>query len=538
MENQFVKSADWHTPPTPVAENKITETLECDIAVVGLGYSGTAAVRSAAETGAKTIGIESRSEQAYSVFGGQIGHVNSNYLRSHGVPTVDPLELLNDWQLRSANRADARLVLNYAKHSGEAFDWLMEPVSDENRAKIHIRHWPTPDHHPASISGLKTWVGTACFHPAYGYSATDLMRDNLDAAKASGAELFFSLRAEYLERNDERITGLIAKKKDNSYIRIVANRGVILSAGDFSGNVDMVRELCVEITSLADTDEVIRGLGRDGSGVCMGMWAGGRLAPQPMAHMGGNYIYPNGVIGNTANVWLDSDGKRFCNEGFGDMVFSAIPGTRLPSGSVITSVFDSNIVEHMSYQQIGHCAMDTRSDADIQQLRDYMRQADEGGDVGVDIRCGGFVGRGRSNVVKLYSAETLEELGHRLGFEGENFTSFVKEIERYNDFCKNKRDEDFGKDPWLLLPINEAPYYGFRKESYLGNEFLCTVDGLWTDSDYRVLGYDKRPIRGLYAVGTNGGRLFGVQYSTPISGVCIGAAITSGYLAGRLAGET
>ena len=36
--------------------------------------------------------------------------------------------------------------------------------------------------------------------------------------------------------------------------------------------------------------------------------------------------------GTAAPLWLDRDGNRFCNEGFGDAVLSGVEGARLPEG--------------------------------------------------------------------------------------------------------------------------------------------------------------------------------------------------------------
>lgn len=533
MEEQANRS--WRTEPEPVEESLISRTLDFDVAVVGLGCSGTPAFRAAAEAGAKVIAIEERSEKACGVIGSEIGHINSSFLRSRGVDEVDPLELLNDWQLRTLNRSDPKLVLLFAKNSGECFDWLIEPASSEQRDKIRVKHFPPVAHRPRSVSGMKTWIGTACLLSEFGYSATELMKDNVRVAREHGGTALYDTRALQLERDSERITGLIVRDKTGVYSRIRVARAVILAAGGFSKNAEMVRELCVEMSSLRDGDEEITGAGRDGSGIQMGYWAGGRLAPQPMAYMGGNYFYPNGIIGNAAVMWLDNTGKRYCNEGFGDMVYSGVAGTRLPKGARVTAVFDSAILEHLEYQQTIHCALEPNLPSVRETLEGYMKAAREAKDDGVRIRSFGFPGRGHSGEVTLCSGDTPKQLASRLGYAGRDAERFAQELDTYNGYCAAGRDDDFGKDPQLLLPIDRPPYYGFSKQPYLGNEFLCTCDGLWIDETLHVLDKDKRPIRGLFAVGNNGGRLFGIQYSTPIAGVCFGAAITFGRLSGMAA---
>ena len=133
---------------------------------------------------------------------------------------------------------------------------------------------------------------------------------------------------------------------------------------------------------------------------------------------------------------------------------------------------------------------------------------------------------------RMFCADTLEELADVLGFIGEKKENFLRSIARYNEFCERGRDEDFGKDSRILLKLCKPPYYAFRRRVRIGNEFLATVDGLWTDEKQNVLDQNKEPIPGLYATGNCCGRRWGVQYSTPIPGVSIGMAWTLGRLCG------
>ena len=61
---------------------------------------------------------------------------------------------------------------------------------------------------------------------------------------------------------------------------------------------------------------------------------------------------------------------------------------------------------------------------------------------------------------------------------------------------------------------------------------MATCGGLITDGNQNVLDENFEKIPGLYATGNCCGRRFGVQYSTPISGVCNGMAIILGREAG------
>jgi fumarate reductase flavoprotein subunit len=92
-------------------------------------------------------------------------------------------------------------------------------------------------------------------------------------------------------------------------------------------------------------------------------------------------------------------------------------------------------------------------------------------------------------------ADTLEELAEKIGMPVDDFLASVR---RYNAFCKNGKDEDFGKAAELLWPIPETgPYYAI-----VGQRFSeAAMGGLMVDGQCRVLRNDGTPIPGLYGVG-------------------------------------
>ncbi len=92
-------------------------------------------------------------------------------------------------------------------------------------------------------------------------------------------------------------------------------------------------------------------------------------------------------------------------------------------------------------------------------------------------------------------ADTLEELAALCGMPGDAFAESVK---RYNAFCAQGKDEDFGKDAKFLVPIpDHGPYYAIY-----GKRFSeAAMGGLTVDGRCRVLRNDRTPIPGLYGVG-------------------------------------
>ena len=348
----------WRTPPEPVPEERIARTLTADLVILGGGQAGTCAARAAAERGASVIVLEKSARKRHRYNGGgQIGHINSNFLRSRGVPETDVIEFVNDWQLRNNNRANTGLIMRYAKNCGRCFDWLLEPLTEEQLRQIEIRQVPTFGSAKVTVSGITTWVGCAMVQLHNQKIALDYA---MNRSVELGANWLWEISARYLEKEGGRVTGLVAQTGDGELIRCRARKGVLLASGDFSGNPDMCRELLTETVDLLP-DKRWGTHGCDGLGIRMGLWAGGRLEPRPLSAMGGTYCYPGGSpqdpIGTTAALWLNAAGKRYCNEGFGDAVLSGIHGMRQP-GDTLTTVFDSTIWEQIKVQPPGHLSVD------------------------------------------------------------------------------------------------------------------------------------------------------------------------------------
>lgn len=530
--------AAWRIPPEPISEERIEQTYEADVVIVGAGHSGVAAARACAEAGLSVRVIETMVEKNYWAYGIDFGHINSEFLRSKGVPTVDEIEFFNDWQLRSGNRSNPRLVMQFVRNCGSCFDWFLEALSPEQRDNVQIRYWPAPKRYSNNICGIKTWIGTATFPEAlwHGKGITDAVVANIQRAKEHGAQFHFSTVAEQLEKQAGRVTAVIAKERHGGYLRYRARKGVVLAAGDFARNEEMMKDLCDELVTLAPSEaHRITGLSRDGSGIRMGVWAGGRMVPGPIACMGGNTAAPNSPLFQaTATLWLDGENKRFCNEGFGDSEFSGLEAARIKTPRLV-NLFDNKVDDILQRQPPIHGSLwvNNPDDPRMATAAEYIAGAQKAGKDGYAIR-DPHAPKGVESP-RLYAAATLEELADILGFSGQLKQNLLDSVARYNAFCRSGRDEDFGKDPSLLVPLDTAPYYAMVTDRTEGGAMgpMVTVDGLWTDDRQQVYDQQLDIIPGLFATGNCCGRRFGVQYSTPVAGVSIGIAWTLGRELGK-----
>lgn len=159
---------------------------------------------------------------------------------------------------------------------------------------------------------------------------------------------------------DGAVTGAIGQKEDGSYVKVAASKGVIVAAGDYSGNQEMAKELLSQITNMIGDDGEIISSGYQGDGLKLCYWAGGQLDPY-QSSMGGDYYYPcdspMDPLGSAASLWINADGKRYCNEGFGFMEWAAYAGALQPQGPV-ANVFDSNYEALIKAQPACHMGID------------------------------------------------------------------------------------------------------------------------------------------------------------------------------------
>ena len=78
---------------------------------------------------------------------------------------------------------------------------------------------------------------------------------------------------------------------------------------------------------------------------------------------------------------VDENGKRYCNEGFGDPIFVGFPGAQLKRHN-ITVVFDSSIFEDLQYSPPAHTAFWVNDEASENGLKDNMAAARAAGAAG------------------------------------------------------------------------------------------------------------------------------------------------------------
>ena len=518
--------SSWRIPPDPIADSDIVEEKTADFVVIGLGHAGTSCTRWIAENSGDVIAIESQAEETFRVFGEDFGHINSNWLTKQGAAAVDPIEFFNNWMLNSQNLANPSLIMKYAQNSGDTFDWWADTLgTDFMENKVSLDFWPRTENTISEIAGQKFWNGTAQIVNEYEDGTQDI---NMTEAFQlfhkvivdKGGKIDWSTRGVQLIKDGDRVTGVVAQNSDGSYIKYHANKAVVLAAGDFSGNAEMRNELCTSIVDLVPPGTMWMGAGRDGSGIKMGVWAGGHIEPRTVATMGGDTSHP-GLSGGMTGVWLNDQGQRYSNEFFGDPIWTGRT-TVQQNLDTIYSLYDNKLMDQLEYNIPAHARFDWSDAVQVKSLQASLDEAVASGPDGVE---------GRGSV--LYAANDLEALADYAGMSGSVKQNFLDSITRYNGFCDKGIDEDFGKDKRVLWKIDTPPFYLNVASVGMLAFMLVSVGGLHTDGNQQVVDEQNHAIPGLFASGNCCGKRFGSAYFSPIAGVSVGMANTLGRELGK-----
>lgn len=555
----------WAVPMEPVSEDQIIKTCAADVVILGAGHAGTAAARAAAEAGAGVLVVEQQQEKRFEVYGAQYGSVNSEFMTKRGAPQVDPVRIIADWQRRSLNRANPALVRQFAYNTGSTFDWFVDPLPEEMKDVMTFEN-PWPKHFEGELNGYDSYVGTAIFKNSKfdpsmmpplpeerpdgngeapdpsapkpkmpmgaPQSLTEAVVFTHELTKKLGAEFVFGITGDYLEKDETgRVIALIGHNYKKEYFRFVGKHGIILAAGDFSGNKAMVMDLLGEYAALTEEGEKYPYIpaGRKGKGVQMGLWAGGKMEPGPRGGMWCCVGGSGGPMDGSAFLRLNKHGKRYTNEGIMGYWGAGLQGARQPKGALYT-IWDSNWREELEYQTLDHSSVDM---ADQRALERIAMQMEKARRLGIDNSYPAHgppsANRGLHNT--LVSDDTIEGLADKLGLTGQDRANFIASVARYNELAHKGRDEDFAKDPGSSIP-SSSPYYAYCENVRAVGFLMVTVCGLVVDENQQVLNRDDEPIPGLYATGNCSGERFPILYTTPVAGVSIGIAYTLGRIVG------
>jgi 3-oxo-5alpha-steroid 4-dehydrogenase len=280
--------------------------------------------------------------------------------------------------------------------------------------------------------------------------------------------------------------------KHSAPLRIRCRRGLILCAGGFVFNREMVAE---------HIPEFVPGLplgtaGDDGMGIRLGQSVGGKLEQMHRASAW-RFLYPPNAFAQ--GVLVNAKGERFANEfWYGAKIGEAMVEE---NHGVATLIIDEKL-KKLAHEQ-----------SKPGELQWFQRAA---------------------ALMNLYlnckKAEDLDALAKMLGVPTENLQ---RTLDENNAVAKGIRSDRFDKAPDSVHPLSDGPYYAI--DCSLGSKrHLCavmTLGGLAVDETTgQVLSENGVPVPGLYAAGRNAVGICSRQY---VSGLSIADCVYSGLRAAR-----
>lgn len=515
---KVVDGEGWQNAPDPIPDSEIKATYDTDVLVVGHGYAGLNACRYLASQGVNVTLIESQAEETYMAMGNEAGTPNASILKERGVPDIDPVEYYNNWMLNSGYQANPELMMKFCQNSGEAMDEYLSVLSEDDLNNMTTAFFPPTEKQMDHIGPFKFWPCTCSFY-SQECNQTYIHKKNRDKAIADGAVFMFATEAQQLVTDNGEVVGLIATNGDGEYVKF-NTKAVILATGGFGGNRQMQKDLLGDLGGCLTPDESFSVLmDSDGRGIQMGKWIGAKLDSLGIPTMNGKHYHP----GYPQGIWLNSKGKRYCNEYWGPIEFRGRPALQMDRDGFF-AIYDSKLPEYLEYTVPSHGSI-YATEENIQAVKDDLANALAAGKDGVE-------GRDLSATFTRYGAETLDELLDMVCQDDKVKDNIRASIERYNELCEKQRDEDFGREGSLMFPIKEGPFFCDIKPSEIG-WMMCTCGGLVINADQQVLDEYYHPIKGLFASGNCASGRFGSEYFTPTPGVSLGTTIVLGRECGK-----
>ena len=207
----------------------------------------------------------------------------------------------------------------WADRSGETIDWFTDVLAESG---IDFRHEIDEKHDNDNYEVLD--VGHSTQYDEYNEKLT--MDAVLKHAEADGLEVQYEITMVKLEKDGNRVTGLIAKNANDEYVRYNASKGVILACGGYSGNETMMNAL--QPQSVEQTCVNYSKSGAKGDGIKACLWAGaimdtthtsmifdrGAIKPDQVGEYGKANDGARFWMGSQPFLKVNLNGERFMNE--------------------------------------------------------------------------------------------------------------------------------------------------------------------------------------------------------------------------------
>ena len=488
----------WEIAPEAISADKIANTEDCDVLVIGAGLGGCCATIAALEEGAKKVITIDKNPETVVARGVHIAGFHTKV--QQGLVDQGLLEEpnYNNVVRRWINWAQGRVkepLLWDGYYKGP--DYTEYPVThifyqaDKYEETINFTFYQG--------SGVGDVYGNAVLVPALYETIADM-----------GGEIRWSTKSERLVRDGNGpVTGAIVSTGKDEYMQINA-KSVVIASGDYAADDEMFQYYS-PMTAYAMDGRFYNPPDCDtGDMHKQAIWAGAAMQKsEPHAAV----MHLDFGAASYGFLHVNWEGKRFKNEDVNTQSKSVTKALQTQKDA--WTIYDSHGLEQVKTQ------MDAGLGGGLQwgQLTQPV-----GGEYNLEAQQ--IVLEGEIEKGQTVKADSLKELAQKMDVPPENLEATVA---RYNELCDLGKDLDFGKRPEVMGKVQDPPFYAGKLVASL----LTMCGGLRTNVDAQVLDAEDQPIEGLYVCGSAAGEFFGAgDYPTYVPGIGHGRCVTFGRIAG------
>lgn len=437
-----------------------------DVVIVGSGLAGLSAAVSARENGAENVLVIEKLPilGGHSrVASGSFCAVSEKRLKPYGIKTTVE-DAVKESLVIGGPEANAKLLKILMKESESAMDWL---------ESMGVRWNPEPYLPVGSLS-------VCSFISHSGANGLNYITHLNQRARELGVRFIFSHRVNDLLTYADRsaVEGVVMRTPEGN-VEYIRSKAVILACGGFTGNISMCRAVNRNISPAMRSTANPTGRGLDGAtGDAISLAKPLNAMVKDLEHiqlicyLGGRMLNYSG-----ADIYVNQEGRRFVNEA------------------------NAHAVIQKELLKQPNETLWAITDAKSKKSLTVETKLEDG---------------------SVYKCADTAEIAKLIGCPAENIE---ETLNRYNEFVRCQKDEDFAK-PILLQTIDKPPYYIGREK--LGIHYCC--GGLAFNEYAEVLRNDGTSIAGLYAAGEATGGLHGKDRIG-------GGALTECVVFGRIAGK-
>ena len=457
---------------------------QADVLIVGSGVAGISAAIEARGAGAAVMVLESLSRPGgASAMSGGVVYAGGGTALQKALGVEDSVEAMYDF-LASAGAPHPPLdkVQLYCEQSPAHFDWLVAQGVPYREKFTAAKGLPMGDE-SLYFSGTElAWPARDLARPApRGHVPGEpgmtggrrLMQSLLARAEALGVELRTGVAVRRLViESDGRVSGLVAESR-GEIIHLRARRGLILAAGGFIHNREMLRHYAPE---LYDCSVPWGNAGDKGDGINMGIAAGAAALRMHQGFAIAPIYPPENVL---SGILVNASGQRFISE----------------------ESYHGVLGDAIAFHQRGRAWLITDQRSSFAQHQDNFLPVARGNSIG-DVAAQLALPRGA--------------LQHTVAY--------------YNRHAANGMDPMFHKSREYLRPVQGPPYTAWDLSVDKAFFPAHTFGGLHTSIDGAVINSFGDEIPGLYAAGRNTAGLPMAPY------IASGLSVGDGSFFGRRAG--